>query len=342
MKMWFLGGGKYLAAKLDPYASYGTKVVSLFAKLLFSQQSHSLTDLARMLRCSKQTVLRLIADIQRAYGVQIEESISDRRKYYKLIKKVDKTHGVPLTSSEVVTLHMCKSFAEHLLGPGMIKDMTRAVEKSCAGSPCQNIDHFSALQFGRIDYAPHQESLVKTVQAMQEKRICKITYQAGYKDRPETLFIKPLRLFTFKETMYLFTQLARTPGKTIKFDPLLALHRIQHVAITDRYFEYPKNFDFTKIIQCNAGLINGRTFNAEVEFCDWAARYVSERIWGPDQKIVRLENGNVRLKLKVSAELEFISWILSFQNSAKLIKPQTLVHQMKRTIDAIRQKYNEI
>ena len=65
--------------KLSSYRSYGQKLISLFARLLFSRQSHSLTELSQMLGCSKQTVIRLIQDIKMAYGVEIEEYIEDRR-----------------------------------------------------------------------------------------------------------------------------------------------------------------------------------------------------------------------------------------------------------------------
>ena len=58
--------------KIDYYRSYGQKLISLFAKLLFTQRSHSLIELSRMLNCSKQTVMRLVDDIRRSYGVDVE------------------------------------------------------------------------------------------------------------------------------------------------------------------------------------------------------------------------------------------------------------------------------
>ena len=69
--------------KRDYYSSYGQKLISLFAKLLFTQRSHSLIELSRMLHCSKQTVLRLVDDIRRSYGVEIEEAMENRKKYYR-------------------------------------------------------------------------------------------------------------------------------------------------------------------------------------------------------------------------------------------------------------------
>ncbi len=72
--------------KLSPYMSYGEKLISLFARLMFSGQSHSLTQLSKMLHCSKQTVLRLVNDIRKSYGVDIEESMQGNKRYYRLKK----------------------------------------------------------------------------------------------------------------------------------------------------------------------------------------------------------------------------------------------------------------
>ena len=48
-----------MPAKIDLYKSYGEKLIGLFVKLLFSGEKYSLTELAQMFSCSKQTVLRL-------------------------------------------------------------------------------------------------------------------------------------------------------------------------------------------------------------------------------------------------------------------------------------------
>ena len=63
-----------MPAKRDLYKSYGEKLISLFVRLLFSGERHSLTELAKTLNCSKQTVLRLIDNIRKAYGIDIEET----------------------------------------------------------------------------------------------------------------------------------------------------------------------------------------------------------------------------------------------------------------------------
>lgn len=319
-----------LPNKLDPYKSYGVKLISLFARLMFSSESHSLTDLSRMLGCSKQTVLRLVDDIRRAYGVEIEESIQERRKYFRLKKKTGKTPTIPLTSAEIMTLQMCKAFAEHLLGPELLKDATQAIEKSSA-SVSDNLpsspSHFASFRYGYIDYTLHQETIRKLIRAMDEGKICKVTYKAALSDKPKRFFIKPFKLFSHKDTLYLSAGMARVLGKPYKkpdFDPLLAVHRIQRLETTDRSFEFPKSYDFQKQFDGHFGIIKGKPFKVEVEFSGYAACYVSERIWSTDQKIKKLGKGNIKISFTASSIPEICSWIKSFGNEAKLIRPRKM------------------
>src|SRR5210317_1157506 len=98
--------GNLMPEKKDYYSSYGQKLISLFAKLLFTRRSHSLIELSRMLNCSKQTVMRIVDDIRRAYGVDIEESIEGRRKYYRIKRCSAASPTLNVTDSELNALYM--------------------------------------------------------------------------------------------------------------------------------------------------------------------------------------------------------------------------------------------
>jgi predicted DNA-binding transcriptional regulator YafY len=330
-------GEGILPNKLDPYKSYGVKLISLFARLMFSSESHSLTDLSRMLGCSKQTVLRLVDDIRRAYGVEIEESIQERRKYFRLKNKTGKTPAIPLTSAEITTLQMCKAFAEHLLGPELLKDATQAIEKSSAqlkNAGCFS-SGFAVLPVGAIDYTPHQETLQALIRAMGELLICKVTYKAGYSGRAKTFFIKPLKLFSHKDCLYLSAQMARYPVRKYKepdYEPLLVVHRISRVELTDRHFERPHGYDFKARFSKDFGVIKDEPFEVTADFRNWAVSYVSERVWCPDQEVIRRKDGSIRLKFKASSEVEVISWALSFCSDCTLVRPKRLVNKLRETM----------
>jgi len=335
-----------MPAKRDPYSSYGQKLISLFAALLFSRQRHSLIELSRMLRCSKQTVLRLVENIKMSYGVDIEESIENRRKYYRLKRRVGVDPTLNLTESEISVLQMCRAFTEHLLGRQLFEDAAQALLKSQAHLPeNQRVDsrHFASFIPGTIDYTPHHQSIRLLIRAMEERKICKILYKSIMAKRGKTFYIKPLKIFSHKDTIYLHVRMARYPGKPYKepdFDPLLAIHRIKNLEITERSFEFLKDYDFEKSFNQNFGVIKEEAFEVEVEFTGYPAKYVAERIWSPDQKLIEKKDGTVRLKFSASSEPELIAWVLSFGDEAKVVKPKWLMEEVTGKIDKMRENYS--
>jgi len=338
--------GCKMPEKIATYSSYGQKLITLFAKLLFSRESYSLTELARMLKCSKQTVLRLVDDIRMAYSVDIEESIENRRKYYRIKRRISTDPLLNLTESEIATLHMCRSFTQHLLGRKLYEEATEAVEKSMGHLPEDRRisgKHFGSFLPGTIDYSVYHDIIRKLIRAMDDKKVCRVKYKGIMEDRAKTFYIKPLKLFSHKETVYLHAKIARYPGRRFKeseFDPLLAIHRVEDIKHTDRSFEFPKKYDFEEAFNKQFGIIKDEAFKVEIEFTGWSARYVTERIWSPDQRIIKKRDGKILLIFSSSSESEVISWILFFGRQAKVLKPKWLPAEISKELSAMRQIYD--
>ena len=326
--------------KLDDRKSYGEKLISLFAKLLFSKERYSLTELSNMLGCSKQSVMRLVSDIRMAYSVEIEESSHGNRKYYRMVKHGKATPVIPLTESELTALQMCKTFTEHLLGDQFYHEATRALEKNLplttrsGGLPSR---HFASFSTGTIDYTPHQDKIRILIEAMNAMNICRITYQAFMQKKAKTYHIMPLKIFTYRDTMYLHARMAKEPGKAYKepdFDPLLAIHRFKIVEMTDRGFEYPADYNFEAVFDKNFGFMKDDCFEVVAEFTGWAAQHVAERTWSPDQKIEKIDDDKIRLGFSASSKVELIAWILSFGEDARVIEPDWLVEEVINKVNS--------
>ncbi|MDD2390204.1 MAG: WYL domain-containing protein [Desulfobacterales bacterium] len=334
-----------MAEKRDLYRSYGQKLISLFVRLMFSGERYSLTELSRFLDCSKQTVIRILNDIRMAYGVDIEETFQGNRKYYRIKRPSSPLPVIPLTEVEIRTLQMCRDFTEHLLGKPLYEEATRALLKSRALLPDDGnvfASHFAAFRPGTIDYAPQHRMIRTLIEAMDKKAVCRLTYQAITGKAAKIFFIKPLKLFSQRDTIYLHAQLARTPGeryRSPKFDPLLAVHRMKDVELTDRAFEPPENFDFEKSFNSHFGVVKEKPFTVEVEFAGWSACYVAERIWSPDQKITKKDEDTIILTFTAASEPELTAWLLSFGEDARLIKPDWLVKEIKRIINGMKRSY---
>ena len=191
--------------------------------------------------------------------------------------------------------------------------------------------HFTAFRPGTIDYTPQHQIIHTLIDAMEKHKVCKLSYQSLNSSGPKTYYIKPLKLFSHHDAIYLHAQKAKEPGKPYrapKYDPLLAVHRMKAVAMTDISFQ-PENFDFEKAFNQQFGIIKEKAFRVEVEFTDWAASFVAERVWSPDQEILKKGKNKIILKFTSSSEPELISWLLSFGGQATLIKPDWLVKELK-------------
>ena len=334
-----------MARKMDIYSSYGQKLISLFVRLLFSGESFSLTELARMLNCSKQTVLRLLDDIGAGYKIEIEETRQGNRKYVRL-KRPERAMPIStLSEMEMQVLQMCRQFTAHLLGRELFEEATRALLKSQAllGTARESSSaHFAAFQSGTIDYTPYHDTIQTLIEAMEAKKVCKISYQAVEEKRAKTFYIKPLKIFSCRDALYLHAQKAMDPSRRFrapKFDPLLAVHRMKDVEMTERKFEFPQNYDFEKIFNRSFGIIKQETFEVEAEFTGWAAKYVAERIWSPNQRVTRLSPEAVRLTFSASSKPEVLSWVLSFGEEARVLGPECMVERVRKAIEAMRLVY---
>jgi predicted DNA-binding transcriptional regulator YafY len=331
--------------KINPDGKYGQNIIALFAKLLFSKERHSLIELSRMLQCSKQTTSRMIDDITMFYGVRLTESFEGKRKYYQIEQKPGAMPLVSMSESEFNVLQMCRAFTEHLLGRQLFGEAAHALMKSQALLPDGNTaseKHFASLIPGNIDYTPHHQIIRTLIHAMDEKKVCCITYLSIMAQEAKTFYLKPLKIFSHKDTIYLHARMAKFPGKTYKepkFDPLLAIHRIKTLEVTERTFEFPENYDFEKIFNQNFGVIKEAAFGVVVEFSGYAAKYVSERNWSPDQALTELPGGKIRISFTASSIPELVSWVLSFGDEARLLDPDWLVKDLSAVIKKMAGQY---
>jgi len=334
--------------KISPYATYGEKIIKLFAKLLFTGQSYSLTELSRMLVCSKQTVLRLMDDIRRSYGVEIEETVLDRNKYYRLRRPGKVPPALALTDSEMSVLLMCQAFARHLLGSALFEEASMAIEKNraLAGPAIDSAGHhFTSYKPGSIDYTPQEENIRMLLKSMEQRCICTVSYRSLLSGRSKTFLIMPLKIFSHNDSMYLSARFAGKPGRKDtrrEYDPLLAVHRLKRVELTGEHFEFPADYDFEEIYNRNFGIIKSSVFQVEVQFTGLAAGYVSERMWSPDQTIERRDDTTILLRFSASSRRELISWILSFGDEAKVIGPESVALELSQTLERMSAHYRGI
>ncbi len=318
---------------------HGKKVISLFFKLFFSPYEYSLTALARELDCSKQTIGRIVDKINSSMeGIKIEDFTKDRKRFFKISKEDSAGKSINLSQSEYGLLQMCCAFTKHLIGEEAFSQTVTALGKAqsltkerATVSP----EHFGTFIPGTINYSGHQKILKDLIVAMEQHKICKITYKSIWDQKSKVFYIKPFKLFSKEDTIYLHARMAKAPGKVYKepeYDPLLAIHRIENLEITNMSFKAPNNFDFEKVYNQTFGVMKEDAFQLKIEFSGYAAKHVRERIWSHDQIIEDKNDDKIELTFTASSVPETIAWLLSFGSEAKVLEPDLLVEDMMEQI----------
>jgi len=295
----------------DPDATPSQRVLGLYSLLLLSGREYSLSQLAEMFGCTKQTVLRMADQVEAFCGMNLERSIKGRQRMYRIRAPRQRPH-VSLSPEDIQHLLLCRDLVMHLLPRGMGNQLFDVITRTTVLLPDfatrdYALESFSTCKLkGVIDYTPHQQTIEALMQAIREGLVCKIEYQPARRDAAERMFA-PLKLLAYREALYALgfkLEGAGPPGP--EHARTFAVHRIRAVELLDEAIPEelpdpaePGIFGF----RMNAPFWVKVTFDASV------ADYVTERRWSADQKVVRQKNGKVLLEFSAQSEVEVVSWV---------------------------------
>lgn len=305
------------------------RLLALYSMLLFSGRTVSLTELSRELACSKQTVRRLVDQLEASPFGRILRSMHGREVMYRMERPAT-LPKISLDPEGLQQLALCRAFLCHLLPETMQRTMEAALQQASAYLPAGEMlgdaeEIGRALAKGPIDYAPFQQDLQTLIDAIGRRRVCVVTYRAVSGAGEKRHFFAPQKLLAYHESLYVHGWMVSEKGRA---EPLydsptnLALHRMTSVRMTRRSCEgVGREEDDTE--GC-FGLMGCRPFTVRVRFAASSAADASERRWSRDQKLTRHRDGSVTLTMTARSEAEVVAWVLSFADTAELLAPHRL------------------
>ena len=308
--------------KRDTDATTGAKLLRLFQKLMLDGRRQYQADLAVFLKCSKQTVMRLIAEIEGVIGARLETGLDKHRRWYQ-IKAVSRNR-LGLDFEELRYLSICRDLAT----PYLPEQVRQRVDESIFNFSMLMADQgfverektqkrqFAFFSKGRIDYSPHFEHIERLVQAMEEMRICLVRYKAAGKSEAKEHRFAVSRLVCMNNALYALGAGVTEDFKEMRHLTNLAVHRIRDVTLTDE----PVLF---AIPESDPGMFGlpwhePRTFRIRFK-AGKAADYVRERIWADTQRLEELKDGSLLLELTTRSEPEVMAWVRSFGEEAEFV-----------------------
>ena len=302
-------------------ATKGNKLLRLFHLLMLDGRRHFQQDLQEYLNCSKQTVLRLIDEIEGVIGANLTSGLENRKRWYQIRPQTRSSLG--LEFEELRYLSICRDLA----APYLPEQVKQRIDKSIFNlsmlmSDTANTDRDKVLgtQFifyskGRIDYNPHLEHINRLVGAKEEKLICLVSYKAAGATRAREYRFAPNQIVCMNNALYVLGATVTEDFQSMRHLINLAIHRIKEVTLTDKPILFKMSSDPNLF-----GLPwhEPRTFKIQFK-AGKAADYVRERTWLDSQLLIDLENGDLLLEIVTRSEPELTAWVRSFGEEAKFM-----------------------
>jgi len=263
-----------------------------------------------------------------------------RHIYYFFPYKLDLPADL-LSIDEILALLALVKNSPHWEGTVLERSVNSALSKlrqlispSEVGFSRNKIEPFLIQKRGFVEYK--QDWLKGFSEAVDNSLRLDIVYRSIGDNRTKKWKADPLLIVEHDQAFYAVVGVPRY--KTAR---IIALSRILKAENTDKTFD-PSEYDFkaeSLMVDC-FGIWIGDPQKVKVEFTDWAATFVSERLWHPTQKVTANDNNSVIIEFESGSIPEISRWVLSFGSMAKALMPKSLKTMVKLELKKAMQTYD--
>lgn len=316
---------------------HGKNLVKLLRAidLLSRPSGASIKELQDGLGISRRSVYRLF-DVLESLNFPLVEQERPGEKEKRWSLEEGYLHRMPnlripdmrLTSRELLVLYFLLSQDRIFANTAVGNHLSSIRQKLAAIMPT---DYLTAAQSDRIEslfasgslhpksYEGMETTIDTLLEAVVERKVCKITYEALSHGKMKSYEIHPLRLFEHHGGLYVFVTVPAKDAVRI-----LAVDRVKRIAVTDETFDEPKDFDPESVLGHTFDLTLGDPVTAVIHFSPDAARRVRNRRWSATQEIEEHSDSSLTLTMETSGRDDVVRWVLSFGSDAEILKPDTL------------------
>jgi len=247
------------------------------------------------LNISKRTLLRDIDEIRLIYNIDIQ---------------FDKSKG-----------------AYSIVSEGQTEMQERIIEA---------LNTFNALNFSdKLENHIHfenrkpkgTENLHGLLHAIKNKFQIRFTHQKYWDDSPTNRIAEPYALKEFKNRWYVLANDLKD-NKIKSF----ALDRLTNLEITKQQFQFPKKFNVNEHFKYSFGIISPNEQKPEkvvLSFNPTQGKFIKSLPLHESQQIIMDSKDELRVSLNIVITHDFIMEILSHGNQVKVLKPDSLISDLK-------------
>lgn len=247
-----------------------------------------------------------------------------------------------LTRGELVALFVAQKAMEPLRGTKLQKVVAESVNKIAASCPesvsmhWQDMDAAYSVKATGV-LAADAALFAQLLDAVMNKREVRFTYQKlETPGKKEARHVLPYHVGQIQNGWYLIAH-DLTRKELRKF----ALQRLSGLEVLKARFARDPKFNIRDYLSSGFGVwsyaADVERFEVCLRFTGWAARYVPERQWHPNQSITLLkkDGSEIEYRTEVAGLEEITRWVLSHGRQVRVMAPQKLrdaVHAEARAL----------
>lgn len=276
-----------------------------------------------------RTLRRYLEDLQEM-GIPVVEDGYHSNRTVTLDRSYARA-GVQLTLSEAISLHFGRTLFRFLEGTSFAEDMDGAIERlepAIGRFPQEaglHLDRkFLAVPEHGKDYTRDGDLLDEIVSSLLYSNSADAEYRP-LRGLSKLYRLEPLTLAVYRQGLYLFARdTAESKVKSFAVERFVRFSRLRR-----EHFRYPDDWRPLDQLRDAFGIISGVPERVVARFNADVAPYVRERRWHPTAAIEPLEDGGVRLRMRVANAPELREWLLGFGAGVVVEEPTALAAWIK-------------
>ncbi len=298
-------------------------------------------ELASKIGVSTRQIRRYLREIEREFDLMIEEHPKGPATWKLSPNEVPRR--VELRRMQAYAILATKGLFESTKGSAFYEEVSMAYQKLLAvarrpgrgpnagvhDAPLDLEERFVYVPSTRMDMSIQGEILDTTLQALADCRPVLCKYPNPVENLEESFTFCPYALVLYKESIYFIgTDLESTQYRTLMLDSIF-FARI----INSARFKIPSSFSIKSFLQGPFGIWeNSNPQKVVIDFDATIADFLESRFFHASQEFRRMKNGHLRLSLQLTELREVPSWVLGFGPMAKVIRPASVIQEIKLSL----------
>ena len=294
-----------------------------------------------------RTVRRDLEALQAA-GIDVSVHEIQRGRVWKLGPRANATHKIAASSTELIALSLSRDLLYPLAGTPFWQGIESFWSKLQDELPDSVWDHYD--KYRRVlhvlgtpakSYA-RQHGILKTInRGIMEHRIVEIDYQPL--GRPAAIRrIEPYAVVFYQSSLYILAAAneVKTEDNRVRH---LKLDRFRKATALDGWFKPPSDDELDVHLGKSMGIFSGnKPRNFKIRISAYAAPWVREDPWHPDQQIVERKDGAIDLTVQAAHDLEIIPRVLALGREAEVISPKSCRKSIAKMIQEMADCYDDV